>query len=364
MWMLVAMLFATCMPRCMQAQDATLVARQAAALFGGDARLAALMRPGDYGVPRSPAFELLPEQPSEVTHLVTPHDFQSNLKSWYDGGKVKAGIAVDTRPFARAGGSLTDYQSSARRRVAFGTILSAGTATAVTGSKDVLGALGLRIPLVDRADPRLDSAYLASLAKAYNQSLIDQGPLPLNATDSVKDARALKASKAGEPVRRQFAKTHWNVLRIELGLAGSATSASGAARRDSVTSDAGGAWLGVRLPIESYAQLSVAAKGRWSRASRDSTETQRLAAGARVLGFLGDELSLSVETSWVRADHSRLASLDDSWLHLGAVLEWYVPELGGWIGAGYGGDRQRSRASGNQFSLQYAVYTDRLIGSR
>ena len=82
-------------------------------------RVASVLQPGYFGVPSSPAFELLPDKPSEVTHLLTPRDFQSKAMAWQENGKLLVGVAVDTRPFVASAGDLTSYARSWRRRVAF-----------------------------------------------------------------------------------------------------------------------------------------------------------------------------------------------------------------------------------------------------
>ena len=116
------------------------------------AAIVALVMAVPYGVPDSPAFELLPDKPDQVTHASTPNDFQGGLVSWLDGSRVRVGVAADTRPFVRAAGSPGKYRASWIRQAAFRAVFGAGTAAATSGSKDVVVAAGVRIPLVDCGD--------------------------------------------------------------------------------------------------------------------------------------------------------------------------------------------------------------------
>lgn len=325
--------------------------------------IGALVSTIDYGVPESPAFELLPERPSEITDIVTPTDFKSALSAWHDGNKLRSGAALDTRPLVRSGGSLQQYQSSWLRQAAFRTVFSAGTSAAMEGSTDVVLAGGIRVPLIDKGDPRGDQAFGESLAKGYDSALVAMGQPPLDATMETFEARADTASAAIEPLREKYRREHWNSLKLELGLAGAIQAASGAVRRDSIQADRAGLWGALAVPIARYGQLTIAGKTAWTRSDTASAETNRSLAGARLRLFPSDQISISAEFARVWSDHSRDASLDDRWNHVGVVFEWYVPELKGWLGVGYGGDAKRRDDNGDKLSLTYAIYHQRLLES-
>ncbi|HEY7637179.1 MAG TPA: hypothetical protein VH763_16630 [Gemmatimonadales bacterium] len=317
----------------------------------------------DYGVPESPAFELLPEQPSEVTNVITPKDFKSALSAWHDGSKLRTGLALDSRPLVKSGRSLKEYQSSWWRQAAFRTVLSAGTSAAMQGSTDVVFAGGIRIPLIDKGDPRADAKYNERLATLYDSALAKLGPPPLRAPFDTFVARAAKASVALEPVREEFRRSHWNALKLELGLAASLQASSGIVRRDSIQADRAGLWGALAVPVVRVGQLTIAGKTAWTRSDTSIAETNRSLLGARLRLYPSEQLSFSAEFARVWSDHSRDTSRNDRWNHLGAVFEWYVPELKGWLGLGYGGDTKRRDDTGDKLSLSYAIYHQRLLES-
>lgn len=320
-----------------------------------------LMSTVDYGVPDSPAFELLPERPSEVTNVVTPKDFKSAVSAWHDGAKLRTGLALDSRPLVKSGGSLQQYQSSWLRQAAFRTVLSAGTSAAMQGSTDVVIAGGLRIPLIDKGDPRADRKYNDSLALVYDSAIEALGPPPLRAPFDTFVARAAKASVALDPVREDFRRKHWNAVKLELGLAASLQASSGIIRRDSIEADRAGLWGALAVPLVRVGQLTIAGKTAWTRSDTSVAETNRSLVGARLRLFPSEQLSLSAEFARVWSDHSRDTSHNDRWNHLAAVFEWYVPELKGWLGLAYGGDTKRRDDTGDKLSFSYAIFHQRLM---
>jgi hypothetical protein len=331
--------------------------------------IAGLIQPSHFGVPTSPAFALLPEQPEEVPHIVTPGDFQGVLKTWFDGNKLKTGAAFDARPFVRSAGDLLTYARDWRRAALFRTVLSAGTSIAQQGSDNVLVAVGIRIPLIDLGDPRADLAHQDSMAEVYAARLGGRGPQPafeqgqqpaLEMTDSVRLARARAASAAVDSLRRRYAAENWNALKLDLGLAGSVRTLGDESRADSLQGRQGGVWSALSLPLERFGQLTFSGKVVWSRADTATDQTGSYTAGARARLFASDRFAFSAEAAsvWGRYDD---AELDDRWTHLGVAAEWYVPELKGWIGAGYGGDTGRRDAPDARFSLRYAFYRDRIL---
>ncbi len=323
--------------------------------------LAGLLAPVYYGIPTSPAFALLPNQPTEVTNIVTPKDFQSNFRAFHDGLKLRAGVAIDTRPFVASVGDLDDYNSSWVKRAMFRTILSAGTATAVDGTSDVIAAAGVRIPLIDNGDARGDPAFLESLSRAYNQALTAQGPPPFPPNRDTLAARGARASAALAPLRNAYAASHWNALKFDLGFAGSLRAKGAQARRDSVQQNRAGMWTAMTLPVSTFGQVTVAGNAIWSRADSLNGETSRQVAGARAVLFASARLNASAEVAAVWSKHGNASNLNERWTHVGGIVEWYVPELGGWVGAGYGGDSSRRTNPGDRFAVHYAIYRDRVL---
>lgn len=329
--------------------------------------VAAVLTPDLFAVPDAPAFELLPNKPSEVTHLAEPTDFSAHIDAWHNGDQLVAGVALDARPFVNNGGSLSDYQNSNGRRMLFRTILSAGTAKAVTGPTNVLAALGLRVPIFDGGDPRADSSEQSRLATAYNKAkeLVGEPAFPVSpVSPDTKRRTDSMANVILDSLRAAYAAKHWNAVRFVIGLAGSALVQSAALTPDSVTTQAGGAWAALAFPLGQVGgplQVTIAGKESWSRPDTVGGETRRASAGVSLLAHLGNAFALSAEYSYVSSVHRQAPQANDQWSHLALLSEWYIASIKGWLGVSYGGDSGRAANHANQFGLHYAIYHDRIL---
>jgi hypothetical protein len=314
----------------------------------------------DFGVPSSPAFELLPDKPSEVTHVTTPKDLQANARTFFTGTELRTGMAVDVRPLSGMAQSLREYRKDPGKQLAWRTVLSFGTSARSTGSSDVVLALGLRLPVLDRGDPRADSAYISRLESAYRAALEkqEQPGLEDEGSDSLFQERANRASAAIQAVRDSFRLENWNALRLDLGVGGSLLATGGALQRDKVSSDRAGAWVALALPIWSIAEGTISGKGLWANADSSTQEAQRYLLGSRIRIFPVNWISFSVEGArvWSRYD---TATLNESWNHFGAGVDVKLPLQAGWLSVAYGGDTSRRDDPDAMFSVEYAVFKER-----
>jgi hypothetical protein len=330
--------------------------------------IAKLLSAISYGVPTSPAFALLPGDASEVTHIVRPSELQGQAASWFTGTRLRGGAALDYRLFGTGVGDLKQYRdprlAGAARRVAWHTILSAGTAKSERRPEDVALALGLRLPLVDRGDPRLDTKYLSDVRAILSKALNACGVAFPEETVDEAEARCLRKEQPQIKKRQEeFKVQHWNAFRIDLGVAGSTLARGGEMKPDSLAGDRGGLWLGLGGGIGQRAAFAIVGKSSWARADTATDEQARHVAGARLRFFPGLSVGLSVEGAQV---WSRTAGGNDDWTHLAAVVELPLDRLGGvfkqqWLSVGYGGDAGKSGGSKNALTLRYAVYRDQLI---
>ena len=328
------------------------------------AAIAALIGSCDYGVPASPAFALLPGKPTEVIHALTPHDLQASALSWFDGQRLRAGLALDSRPFVESVGSMLRYRASEAARIRFGTVISAGTVTTGKGSSDVIVGLGIRVPLVDCGDPRRDDRLLDSLGMSLVSAIRGSSGQPdkdLNET-AADVQRAIDANKSERlAIFNRWKAQHWNALRWELGIGGSARSSAGFIRGDSFFSHRAGVWTSASGALTSSGQWTLAAGTTWIRADSTRQETGRQVAGASLRTLVGERLSARAEVSGIWSRHLRATALDEDWRHIAGVLEWYVPEIKGWVGFGYGGDTPHQGRSADGVQLTYAFYRDRVL---
>jgi hypothetical protein len=310
----------------------------------------------DYGVPASPAFELLPDKPSQVTHITTPKDIQARLSQWYDGAHINSGAAADGRPFAGLAGSLRSYQRNRLEQIAWRTVLSAGTVR--KGASDVLAAIGLRVPVVDEGDPRAKPGYVDSLEGAYLAALDRMGPPPFDATPAQLRERADSASKATGRFRQDHLKAWWNALRVDVGSAVSVMARSGTTSRDSLRFDRAGLWVAASAPLGRAIAVTAAAKLSWANAPQDTIEAARHLVGASLRWFPAEWFAATVEgaLNWSRYQAD---TLNNSWTHMAVGIEVRLPVVPGWFEFGYGGDAGRRGTRDPAFVLRYAIYQDR-----
>jgi|GEM_PF-2989158 len=325
-----------------------------------------------YSVPTSPAFELLPNKPSEVSNMVTPKDILATVPTFVSDGKVKTGIAADIRPFSYlVNASLTDYQAKKNRwkRALWRTVLALGTAPDPTNNNDAFLSTGLRISLVDKGDPRADTAYTEGLARAYARAIDRQGIPPFGMKPEQQKARHKVAMEAADSLRKQFSKVTWNRFRLDAGAAFMARAQNSSYRSDSLKGDRWGGWLAASMPLGKKdkwlgknAQLNLTGKATTIiQVTDDKSETSRYVAGTRARFFVSPNIALSVEAAQLWSNYSKATTLNETWTHFAAIAEVNIPQLGGWLTLGYGGDTAHRTAADSKFSFSYAVATNRII---
>ncbi len=317
----------------------------------------AIIQSTSYGVPTSPAFELLPDNVSQVVHMITPHDIQTNLLSLYDNGHLRTGAAFDYRPFAGFARSLQDYQKDPIQQVAWRSAASLGTAPASDNSSDALIALGLRIPILDFGDPRADVAYITKIENTFNQYLHNH-PLSGDASDEDRMDRLKAASDTCQAARAEYVKNSWNAVKLEAGIGYVARALNGSFTK--LLTDRAGFWVGLAFPVTDMAQVSVSGKiTTWIRTDSASQETGRFILGASARIFPAEWFSATLEGS----NTYSYDGIDSSqkWWHFAIVAEVRVPILSGWIGLGYGGDTPHRSLQSNGVSFHYSYYQDAVL---
>lgn len=321
-----------------------------------------------YSVPTSPAFELLPNKPSEVTNMVTPRDILATIPTFVNKGKVKTGIAADIRPFSYFVGSLDNYQKRTGLRALWRTVISIGTAPDPNQNNDSFLSAGIRTTLIDLGDPRANRSYTDSLAKVYHKALVRQGPPPLDMTTAQQKARHEIASAAADSLRIAFNADSWNRFRVDAGYAYMARAVNSSYRSDSLRGDRWGIWLsfGGRIGrkgtwFRDKIQLNGTLKGsRVIHLPTEEDEKKRYVTGARIRFFVNQKMALSLEGAQIWSKY-KTKNLNESWSHFAAIAEINIPAVGGWLTFAYGGDTAHRTAADSKFSFSYAVATNRII---
>lgn len=331
-------------------------------LYGQNAeKVSELVNSIGYGVPTSPAFELLPEKPNEVTHLVSPKDVSSNVSNFLNGTKLRTGFAFDIRPFAYSVGSLGQYYNNPFKQVLWRSVLSVGTSPAEKGSNDAFLSAGLRIPIIDRGDPRASEKYITQLTDTYAKAVEDLGQPPFDMTLEELQRRSEEASKPLEPIRKEFLESTWNALKVDAGLALMWRAKSSDIKPDSLMRDRIGGWVAAALPISKKGQLVLSGKSSWIVTNKKEQETSRYVTGARIRFYLTEWLSASIEGARIWSRYEEQVALNEEWTHFAGLVELKMPIIGGWLGVAYGGDTPRRENMNSKFGLTYAVYADRII---
>lgn len=315
-----------------------------------------------FGVPGSPAFELLPNKPTEVTHVVTGSDVKASFAQLVVDSKLGTSASIDVRPLAFRGGTLQQYREDRLRRVAWRSVLAVGTAPAGDDSGDVFGAIGLRIPILDRGDPRLDTAYLRALEAAVAAPFTDQPPDP-DAVGSGWIEDRLRGSAREDSIREAWSARNWNAERLEVGLAASARVRSGALEPDSAIGDRFGAWLAYARGLSTWGELTLNGKTAGVRAVDPGDETRRDVLGARFRVRPTTWLALAVEGARVWSHREGAATAD--WTHVALGLELPTGILSDWLGEGWillaVGQGTDTEEDGLALELQYTVNRNRTL---
>ena len=261
---------------------------------GAEERLADAINAIDFGVPSTPAFELLPDRPGEVVHILTARDFQSNIAMIFDGNQVRPAFAFDARPFVGMGGTLVDYNESFGRRLAWRTVMSIGSAAAPDRTEDALLSVGFRVPLIDHGDPRASMTHINGLESAYIDAMDTQPRF--DESLGAYTRRLAEASVRADSIRNDFHNMKWNALKLDVGFAGMFRLRDRRLDKENFFNDRAGFWLASGLPLLGTAgQLMMSAKLSWSRADSAAAESSRQVVGARARIFVTESMESSAD---------------------------------------------------------------------
>ncbi|HET6891335.1 MAG TPA: hypothetical protein VFH31_09555 [Pyrinomonadaceae bacterium] len=218
----------------------------------------------DLAVPESPAFTVLGVTPENVTHPTSAREFATSFLNGVDQrGNFQTGLALDFLPYLTFFGketSLSDYAKSRMERFLARTQFSFATAKGVTDQdKSTRLALGLRMTLWDKGDPRLDSLLEACYDKADDDPRFEDDayvPAP-DDPQEVKDQKFLKReqllAELTKPCDDDARKRNWNASGWIVGAAPSWISKTGETRN--FVWNGGGFWSSIAYGFENVKAL-------------------------------------------------------------------------------------------------------------
>lgn len=218
----------------------------------------------DLAVPESPAFTVLGVTPQTVSHPTIPREFATSLLNGVDErGNFQTGLALDFVPYLTFFGkdtSLFSYAHHRMERFLARTQVSFATTKGVTDDdKSTRLALGLRMTIFDKGDPRVDDNLETCYTNALNHPDFQTEEFVLLPEDSDAE-KAKKLRKRGERVAQlidvcdvKARKDNWNASAWIVGLAPSWISKTGATK-DYVW-NGGGFWSTIGYGFENVEAL-------------------------------------------------------------------------------------------------------------
>ena len=218
----------------------------------------------DLAVPDSPAFTVLGVTPENVSHPTTPKEFATSLLNGVDQrGNFQTGLALDFVPFLTFFGkqtSLNEYGKQRITRFLARTQVSFATTKGVTDEdKSTRLALGLRMTIFDKGDPRLDDALEACYDEADDDDRFDSEAFVILRDDS-DEVKAEKMVKRGnllaeltKPCDDAARKRNWNASGWIVGVAPSWISKTGETKN--FEWNGGGFWSTIAYGFETVDAL-------------------------------------------------------------------------------------------------------------
>jgi hypothetical protein len=178
-------------------------------------------------VPENPALDILDANALNVVKPGSVKDLGTDLRALVAGGKIVPQVAVEVSPYALAFGRRTTYEDYRRHKyVSILHRLTVSLATTSVGTGDAaatVGAVGVRVRLIDRSDWRLDDTAVGCALAATAPPKPPQQPgnggvvvVPTpedNAAEEAKEAKAIKA--CFDKARKRVGS--WNARQLALG---------------------------------------------------------------------------------------------------------------------------------------------------
>ncbi|HKY27307.1 MAG TPA: hypothetical protein VJM12_05100 [Pyrinomonadaceae bacterium] len=216
----------------------------------------------DLAVPESPAFTVLGVTPDTVVHPTTAREFATSFLNGVDQqGNFQTGLALDFVPYLTFFGdqtSLFSYRRSRMERLLARTQVSFATTKGGSDEDEAARlALGVRLTLWDRGDPRLDPILDECYAGAVNDPSVvalrrQPGETPEQTTLRETKRRAALAT-AVKPCNDDARKRNWNASGWIVGLAPSWISETG--KTSDFRWNGGGFWTSIAYGFENISGL-------------------------------------------------------------------------------------------------------------
>ena len=292
----------------------------------------------EFGVPDSPAFILLGVSPTKVARPTSPRDLVASLANGVDStGRIQTGIALGTTLWTFIPSlsiDLPTYQRGGFRYILANTQLSGATTRAAGDTASTNAAVGIRMSLVNKADPMVDPAFTRQLTGVLQGCLPEQ--FPEGGDQSAEEAKAVAcASEKARKLRKEWFSKHWNAPSVALGAAWGWRFVQ--SRTDTIVPFGGNVWLAGAIPFlpSNAGQLigHIEFSHRGSAATVDGSSISVLAYGGRIVRGGGPQ-SFFLEVTGASRLHGPKAAAPGGVQWSGGVEFEIVPQA--WLVTGFG----------------------------
>jgi hypothetical protein len=178
-----------------------------------------------FAIPESPAFTYLNITPASVSRPAAARAFGTAvLDGISPSGEVKQGLALDVAPWTFLPGvtvSLEDYQQDPWAFILANAQLSLATARSAGDSADTDLGAGLRLTLIDRADPMANPVFTNELRRRIEEcSRLGTGVFPT--PPDVAQQRKACLGRVNRGWREEWARdsAKWNAPSLGVAFAG------------------------------------------------------------------------------------------------------------------------------------------------
>jgi hypothetical protein len=303
----------------------------------------------NFSVPDAPAFEILGIEPSDLLRPVSVRELTasfSNFGGLNQGLTLPRSFAVEFSPGMLISGSHLSLDRYRKNPLPY-RIRVSGAANRGTDSARTQLGFGVRLSLIDDADPRTDQAFIDSLTAIDHQINRVFSGLPPSSTkfetEVLNPNNVLTAEQRQQVEQLQqrivaLKKAHeersWNARLLDVAYAVGASAEDSTGRGAQV--DAHSLWATFANPVGRWGQLLLGVRGGMARDSVDDGFSGTVSAAARLYAGSNDYKFFAetrIASGGPVADHFLLhggaeAALPFS-LWANASAGWEVPTSGG-----------------------------------
>ncbi|HEX8907271.1 MAG TPA: hypothetical protein VF771_20635 [Longimicrobiaceae bacterium] len=251
----------------------------------------------NFAVPDAPAFEILGVEPSDLLRPVSVRELTASLTNFgglTQGLTLPRSFAVEFSPGMLVAGSRLHLDQYRRNPLPYRIRVSGATNRANDSSRVQLG-FGIRLALIDDADPRTDRRFIDSLTaidaqinQIYAKATMPfvSGVVSKTVLDATGQAQVEQLQQAIVALKKQHEERSWNarMLDVAYGVGASAQDSTGTGARV----DAHSLWATFANPVGRWGQLLVGVRGGMGRDSVGDGFTGTASGAARLYAGSND----------------------------------------------------------------------------